>query len=65
MVMNSKILKKQITKWTKCYGKNNRNDNQYYYDVQVACGMLKIDFDEVIKYMEGKKSKFDPDKMSC
>jgi len=57
-------LKKTITKWAKYYGNGSRKDNQTWYDVQVMCLALKVDFDEVLKYMSGKRSKFKPEKLS-
>ena len=50
--------KKQIEQWKKVYGGNSRADQQLWYDVQVACGALKIDFDAVLKFMDSKRSKF-------
>jgi hypothetical protein len=52
------VLKKQIECWQKVYGNNTREDNQLWYDVQVSCTALKIDFDAVLKFMDGKRSKF-------
>jgi len=63
MYTDKAMLKKSLIKWAEFFGKNDRKDNQYWYDVQVACQTLKIDFDEVLKYMEGKKSKFNPEKL--
>ena len=63
MYVDNEILKKTLVKWAKHYGKGNHEDNHYWYQVQVACTALKIDFDEVLKYMAGKKSKFKPEKL--
>jgi len=63
MYVDNEILKKTLIKWAKHYGKNTREDNQYWYDVQVYCTALKLDFDEVLKYMAGKRSKFNPENL--
>jgi len=57
-------LKKILTKWAKYYNNGSQKDNQTWYDVQVMCNYLHINFQDVLDYMTGKKSKFNPAKLS-
>jgi hypothetical protein len=62
MVYSKKMLKKIIQNWIKAEkgsGKQNeRKKAQAWYDAQVQCSVLKLDFEEVEKFVVGKKSKF-------
>lgn len=62
MTYSKAILKKLIQNWMKAAAGNAKDKqikcNQAWYDAQVQCQILKIDFSAVEKFVEGKRSKF-------
>ena len=58
MTHSKDVLKANLERWAKVYNTNSKLDQQLYYDVQISCISFGIDFDEVLNFMDGKRSKF-------